>query len=112
MYFNNGKPNWGNIVTDFVDRSVGNFYGPQGGVQLTRIIGIDPRQICAILFGKKDGDCWLDYGVEVKADLTSNNGFRVSAPNYVLSITRAYTDHITKTYEKLGFGTVGSNIIR
>ena len=111
--FNNGKPNWGNIVADYVDRAPANYYMPQGGVQLTRIIGIDPKQICRILFGKKEGDSWLDYGVDVKGNLATSNSFGGNfAPNYVLNITKAYNEHIKKTYEKLGFGTAGSNIVR
>lgn len=110
-YFNNGNPNWGTIVTDYIDRPT-SYYVPQGGVQLTRIIGIDPKAICAILFGKKEGGSWLDYAVEVKADLSARNGFGVTAPNYVLNITKAYNDNITKTYEKLGFGMAGSSIVR
>lgn len=110
-YFNNGKVNWGVVVTDYVDRQA-TYYGPQNGVQLTRIIGIDPKAICRILYGKKQGDSYLDYAVEVKADLSTHNGFGISSPNYVLNITKAYNEHIKKTYEKLGFGTVGSSIIR
>ena len=64
------------------------------------------------LFGKKEGDSWLDYAVDVKADLSARNGFGISSPNYVLNITKAYNEHIKKTYEKLGLGTAGSNIIR
>lgn len=110
-YFNNGKPNWGTIVTDYVDRP-SSYYGPYGGVQLTRIVGIDPKAICAIIYGKKEDDSWLDYAVEVKADLSARNGFGIASPNYVLNITKAYNEHITKTYEKLGFCMAGSNIIR
>ena len=110
-YFNNGKPNWGVVVTDFVDRPA-SYYGAQSGVLFTRIIGIDPRLICRILFGKKEGDSYLDYAVDVKADLSARNGFGISSPNYVLNITKAYNEHIKKTYEKLGLGTAGSNIIR
>lgn len=110
-YFNNGKPNWGSVVTDYVDRPA-SYYGPQASVQFTRIIGIDPRLICRILFGKKEGDSWLDYAVDVKADLSARNGFGISSPNYVLNITKAYNEHIKKTYEKLGLGAAGSNIIR
>ena len=108
-YFNNGKPNWGAVVTDYVDRQAAYY---QGGVQYTRIIGIDPRSICRILIGKKEGDSWLDYAGDVKAELSARNGFGISSPNYVLNITKAYNEHIKKTYEELGLGTAGSNIIR
>lgn len=107
-YANNGNPQWGNIVAETSERQM---YGP--GVQFTRVIGIDPKAICALIYGKKEDGSWLDYAVEVKADLSARNGFGISASNYVLYITKAYDEHIKKTYEALGFGSaVNSDIIR
>lgn len=108
-YYNGGDIKWGNIVCEYVEKQM---YG-YGGVQFTKIVGIDPRLICAIIFGAKDGDSTLDYAVDVKFDLSTKNGFAVaSMPNYVLHITRANYDHIKKTYEDLGFGSAGSTIVR
>lgn len=110
-FFNNGKPNWGSIVSDITDRSVSNFYNPNAAVQMTKITGIDPRRICAKLWGDEDG---ADYGVEVKHNLTFNTGMGAAPqnPNYVLNITKAFSENIKKTYESLGIGTIGSSIIR
>lgn len=111
-FFNNGKPQWTNIVSDIVDRSAANYWNPNAAVQMTKITGIDPRRICAKLWGSEH-EC--DYGVEVKSNLAFNQPGMPGGqqnPNYVLSITKAYTENIKKTYESLGMGTMGSNIIR
>lgn len=111
-YFNNGKPNWGNIVVEYTERPM--YGGMQGGIQMTKVNGIDPSAMCAIIYGKKDEEgSYLDYGVEVKDNLSARNGNYgfATAANYVLSITRAYNEHIKNTYEKLGYG-IGSGIIR
>lgn len=109
-FTNNGKVNWGNIVADYVDAP--NYYAPQAGVQYTKISGIDPKAICRLIYGKKEGDSYIDYAVEVKSDLSVRNGFGTTNSNYALYITRAYNEQVKKTYEKLGFGTFGSSIIR
>lgn len=111
-FYNNGKPQWGNLVSDITDRSAANFYNPNAAVQLTKITGIDPRRICAKLWGSEDDS---DYGVEVKSNLAFNNPAMPAgqqSPNYVLSITKAFSENIKKTYESLGIGAMGSNIIR
>lgn len=111
-FYNNGKPQWGNIVSDITDRSAANFYNPNAAVQLTKITGIDPRRICAKLWGSEEDS---DYGLEVKSNLAFNNPTMPGAqqnPNYVISITKAFSENIKKTYESLGMGTMGSNIIR
>lgn len=111
-YFNNGNVAWQNVATDIVDRSAATYYQPQNAVQLTKVVGIDPKAICTKIYGNKEDGSFLDYSVEVKADLSMRNGFGNTTPNYVLYITKAFNDHISKTYEKLGFGLAGSSIVR
>lgn len=111
-YFNNGRVNWGNITFEFADRTTVNYYQPQAAQHMTKIIGIDPRAICAIIFGSKDADGTLDYDIDVKADLSARNGFVNAHPNYVLNVMKAHNNVISKSYEKLGFGAAGSSIIR
>lgn len=111
-FYNNGKPQWSNIVTDIADTSTATIYNPNAVTQLTKITGIDPRRICAKLWGSEQDS---DYGVEVKSNLAFNNAGMPGAQtnnNYVLSITKAFSENIKKTYESLGIGVMGSNIIR
>ena len=106
----NGKVNWGLIVSDYVERP-NAFYGT--ATQYTKIEGIDPRQLCFALFGaKEENGERLDYAVEVRASVSSYNTYGLVAPNYALYILRAHEDNLKETYEKLGFGAVGSGIIR
>ena len=44
--------------------------------------------------------------------LTKISGIDPKRVNYALSVTRAHTDNISKTYEGLGLGTIGSSIVR
>ena len=109
-FYNQGKPNWKNIVSDVADRTATSMYQPQQIQQLTKVVGIDPKAICKLIYGEKEDDSFLDYDVVVKANLSQ--GLVNSYPNYLLSITKAYTAHIQKTYENLGIGMIGSNIVR
>lgn len=115
-YFNQGKPNWKNIVVDIVDNNAQSYYQPQNVTHLTKIIGIDPRNICALIYGTKDSEGnYIDYGIDVKADLSIRSGLipGQQQSNYALAITKAYSGTIAKTYEKLGIGFAGgSNIVR
>lgn len=118
--YNGGKINWKNIVTDVVDRTTQNFYAPQQAQQVTKISGIDPRNICALLWGKSETDpdtnekSYVDYGVSIMADLTIKSGLMPGNQNanYALSITKAYNGHLQNTYEKFGIMSANSNIIR
>lgn len=102
-----GKVNWGTIMSEFTEKTT--FYGP--GTQYTKIFNIDPKAVCFAIFGKKgDDNAKVDYSVDVKGAI--NNGGDPRYANYVLFITRANTDRLLKTYEKLGIGVAGSTIIR
>ncbi len=114
-FYNQGKPNWKNIVVDIVDNNPQSFYQPNAATHLTKIVGIDPRNLCSLIYGNKDEDgSYIDYGVEVKAS-PAVAGFMPGQQqvNYILAITKAYSGTISKTYEKLGLGFAnGSNIVR
>lgn len=113
--FNQGNPNWKNIVTDIQDRNVGSIYAPQQPQQVTQIAGIDPSRICALLWGSKEGESYIDYGVNVMANLTFNPNGMIPGyqnANYALMITKAYNGQLQKTYEKFGISAGGSDIIR
>lgn len=112
--YNNGKPNWKSIVTDVTDRTPTNIFQPQQARQLTKVVGIDPRNILSLIYGNKDEEGFIDYGIEVKSDLTIRAGLIPGnqTPNYALAITRAYNSNIQKTYEKFGINVAGSTIVR
>lgn len=114
--FNNGKPNWNQIVTEIADRNGSSIYGTMNVLQLTKVTGIDPKRVASLIWGRKDEDGDIDYGISVMRDLTINTGFGMPGmqpgQNYALNITRAHTAAISKTYESLGLGTLGSSIVR
>ena len=108
-YYNQGKIQWEKITMDIVER--GNGYSVRDQ-QITKIVGIDPRLICEYIYGKEDekGDK-LDYAVYVLAVL-NNFGFQTNNKNYALRIDKAYKGNLTKTYERFGVGSLGSNIVK
>lgn len=116
--YNNGKPNWGNIVQDIMDRTPTSYYMPANQIpQYTRVNFIDIRRLCGLIYGKNIDNDQMDYQVSIATPLNQMNfgmnGMQMGATNYVLTITRASLKEVTKMYEKLGYGNVmGSNIIR
>lgn len=112
--FNNGNPNWKGIVSEWQDRGpVSSYYYSQAPVY-TKVSYIDLKRLCQLIFGGKDGDDVLDYDVSIKG-VMNPAGQQLAIPgntNYVLVITRASSNEVQKTYQRLGFGLVGSNIIR
>lgn len=112
-FFNQGKIQWKNIVSDIQERTVASYYQPQNIQQMTKVIGVDPVAICKLIWGTEtdaDGK-GIDYGIEVRGSLTQGMPNNIY-PNYLLTITRAYSEQIHKTYEKLGYGGIVSSIIR
>jgi hypothetical protein len=114
--YNNGKPNWNQITTEIAERQGSSLFGTMNALQLTKVSGIDPKRVAALIWGRRDADGNIDYGVSVMRDLTINSGLGMpgmqAGQNYALNITRAHEASISKTYESLGLGTLGSNIIR
>lgn len=110
-FYNNGKPQWNNVVSEILDNSAATMYNNKA-TQLTKITGIDPKKICAKLWGNENH---AEYGVQVTQNLNFNNpalAGGTQAPNYVLSITKAFADNLGKTCESFGFGGFGSPIVR
>ena len=111
--YNGGKPDWSSIVSETAYRN--NWNMAQPALQLTSVSGIDPRNLCAKLFGYKDEETGsiVDYGVMVLKDMSAPTSIPGVArdPIYAIRINKAYTDVLKKTYEKFGFDT-GSGIIR
>lgn len=114
--FNNGNPNWREIVSEWTDRSAMNMYSYQQLPQYTKVSFIDLRNLCKLIFGSKiDGDT-VDYSVAIAASLTPNGyhamGNMSMNMNYMLNITRASAKEVVAVYEKLGFGSMGTSIVR
>lgn len=108
-FYNGGKPNWGTIVTEILDKSMANAYNPSAAQQLTKISGIDPKQIIAAVTKDAHGS---DIQIEVKGTLNPTPMFNQQNPTYILNVMLADAKNLQKTYEELGIGSLGSNIIR
>lgn len=108
----NGKVNWGAIVSEYSEGSYGNMYQMKT-TQFTKVSGLDINAVCALIFGKKDADGnAVVYDVNLKGALNSAPGMNPMANQLlVLWINRINYDKLCETYRDLGFGTV-SSIIR
>ena len=114
QFFNKGKVVVKRFVSTTTDANPSSMFGQINTVQqLTQVIGIDPKKIAALIWGTKDEDGVVDYGVTVLKDLSLNGmAFPGMLPkNFVLKIDRAHTETIMKTYEKFSINT-GSSIVR
>lgn len=118
--FNNGNPNWNQIVSDFSEQQVRGYYNFMSGVpQYTIIRFIDVGNLCKFIFGSevKDEhgnktDDHYDYHANI---ITPINQFGMisgmSTNNYMLNITRVSDKNVRKLYADMGMGTI-ANIIR
>lgn len=116
--YNNGNPNWKHIIAEYTDRNIMNMYQYQQLPQYTKVSFIDLRNLCKLLFGEDVNGDPVDYSVVIASSLTPNGyqpmgsaGVPVNM-NYMLNITRASAKEVVAVYEKLGFGTMGTNIVR
>lgn len=112
--YNNGNPNWKTIVSDWTDRNVNTMYTFQQPVQYTKIAFCDLNRLCSILYGDKDSDGnKVEYDVTIKSPWgpagNTNSGI---VSNYILAVTKVNAKEVRSMYEKLGYGTYGSNIVR
>lgn len=112
-YYNNGNPNWKIICTEWTERSATNYYTNVQNPQYTKVNFIDLRKICGLLYGTKIDDDHVDYDVKI-ASVMNPGGYPGMTNNsvYMLNITRASSKEVEKTYTKLGFGAIGSSIVR
>ena len=114
--YNHGKPNWNQIITEISDQSANGYYAQMNVLQLTKISGIDPKRVAALIWGRSDEDGEIDYGIAIMRDLTINTGYGMPGSsvgtNFALDIKRAHTKSISNTYESMGLGQIGSSIVR
>lgn len=112
--FNNNKPNWGVLAAEHVDKNMYNMYNMQPVPQLTKIMQIDLNRLVAFIFGRKDEDgSDIDYVVTVSGLINPIMGSAPSSSkNFMLNITAVSANNVKSLYEKLGLGTMGSDIIR
>ena len=111
---NTGKVDLKRIVSPIADVNQSSMFAPANAVQLTQVIGIDPRKIAAMIWGEHDTDGGdVDYGITILKDLSANGmAFPGMTPQiFALKIDRAHSEALKKTYEKIGIST-GSNIVR
>lgn len=113
QFYNKGKVDPKRFVSAVSDINQTSMFAQANAVQLTQVSGIDPKKIAAMIWGDRDEDGLVDYGITVLKDLSLNGmAFPGMLPkNFVLKIDRAHTETIMKTYEKFSINT-GSNIVR
>lgn len=114
--FKNGNPEWKQITSEWQDRTAINFYNVGAIPQYTKVSFIDLNRLCAMIYGLKDenGDN-VEYSVTIAAPLSVmgyQNGAMQSNMNFMLNITSACQEELSKVYEKLGFGGFGARIIK
>ena len=111
--FNNNKPNWGGLVAEHSDKNMYNMYNAQAPVQLTKIMQIDLNRLVAFIYGRKDEDgSDIDYVTLVTGVVNPIMGAPSYSKNYMLNINAVSADNVKSLCEKLGLGTMGSDIIR
>lgn len=110
--FNNGKPNWGVLVAEHVDKNMYNMYNVQNPPQLTKVMQIDLNRLVAFIYGRKDEDGDVDYVVMIAGMINPIMGAPTSSKNYILSISAVSENNVKTLYEKFGLGSMGSDIIR
>ena len=115
--YNNGKINWKTIVSDYNDNTCSNMYSMVSNNHLTKVSFIDLNKIYKFIMGNKNekGER-VEYGIQIVAPITPP-AFQmmpgaVVNRNYMLSITTVSEENVKKVYEKLGYGSMGSGIIK
>lgn len=114
--YNNGNINWKLIVSDYQERNQSNYYMMPNQIPVyTKVSGLSLNRILnANLiegFASKDKDGnKVEHGATLAAPLNYMNYQQGSV--YVLTITTITVNNLNKIYEKLGFGSAVSRIIR
>lgn len=115
--YNNGKPNWKLVVSDYVEAVSSPYYQNQRP-QYTKVAFIDLRRVCKLIYGNKDKNGGeIDYDVKIKSVLGNQGQYMMPGmnikPDYLLEVTSVPFNAIKKVYEKLGYSFGGGdNIIR
>lgn len=114
--YNNGNINWKLIVSDYQERNQNNYYMMPNQIPVyTKVSGLSLNRIlnANLLEGfaskDKDGNK-VEHGATLAAPLNYMNYQQGSV--YVLTITTITVNNLNKIYEKLGFGSAVSGIIR
>lgn len=112
--YNNGKPNWKNIVSEYQDKSnsYGGYYGYQQAPVYTKVSGISIKRLCGLLFGIKDeAGQKFDYDIKIASAL--NPGFgNPSNAIYIMHISKVSVEELNNLLAKVGLTNNASNIIR
>lgn len=112
--YNTGNPNWKTLTSEWQDRSVGNMYNYGQLPQYTKISNVSIQRLCSLLYGNKDANGeYVEYDVRVATPIIpAGAGVMPVSPNYILTITTITASEVAKIYEKLGYSSVGANIVR
>lgn len=109
--YNNGKPNWAKVVSEFSENTQRGFYGFGQVPQYTKVGYIDLGKFASMIWGKKDenGD-EVQYSMNIVRAL--NSGVPGMPPtNFLLMVTKVSSKELQATLDTLGLGSY-SNIIR
>lgn len=116
--YNNGKPNWKLLVSEFQERNVQYMYGTNPATQYTKVSNLSLTRLCGLLFGVDVDDDHFEYQVNVTLPVTNP---AVGMPammgnanmNYMLTILRVSSKVLNNIYQKLGYGPImGTRIVR
>ena len=114
-FYNNGKPNWKQITSEFQDRSnsYGGYYGYQQVPVYTKVSGISIKRLCRLLFGAKINGMEFEYDARIATAMNAGFGAAPQNTNYLMYISKISKDELSKVFEKVGLGPIqGANIIR
>lgn len=111
--YNQGNPQWKSIVADIEDRNAQQMFMVGQPGKFTKVVGISPEKLCGLIFGTREGENFIEYGLAVLEDRSMRQmPFPGAAnKNYVIQITKAYNGNLRKTCERFGIANIGSNIV-
>jgi hypothetical protein len=117
--YNNGKINWGQIVSECTENATQSSMFAYGGYhqpQYTKISGIDPNRLVDLIFGNKDKDGnKVEYNVSILTVLNPAQYANIGSTNmnYLLNISRVSEKELDELCNKMGLGNMfGARIIR
>jgi len=115
--FTTHKVNWKNIMIEFSEQARSGFYSSKP-IQFTAVEGISAKKLVQLIYGtkskEKDGNK-DEYDYSVSVLMAAPNGYFVQnnqPSNWILQINRASGKEVTELYNKFGYNTSSSTIIR
>jgi hypothetical protein len=106
--YNNGKPNYRDIVSEVYDRGPMTQQFTNNVTQFTKVSFISLDRLCSYCFPKeKNGDVY-EYTISVSAPINTGYG----SANYVLNVTQISSKELAEFCNEIGINMQSLNIIR